>query len=85
MAEQETRSGEIRFLHPEKGFGFLRDNESQEDIYFHCCEVLNIDFEELERFDEVEYYLKVEKRGRHEGRDKAADIVVIKQNGGKKI
>ncbi len=39
----------------DKGFGFIKRNDSDKDLFFHSNELTNISFEELQEGDKVSF------------------------------
>ncbi len=73
----EFRTGYIRFTN-DKGFGFIRDEVSREEVYFHGEEVLPPEeFGEHIRGKKCEYILKVETSGKNRLLPKGIDINIL--------
>lgn len=64
MADMDTQTGEIKRLIKQRGFGFIRHEETREDLFFHASEVVNIKFEDLAPGDRVVFLI----RGREDKR-----------------
>jgi len=67
----ETRTGTVRRIIEDRGFGFIRDDESREDLFFHASELVNVKFEDLKTGDRVAFRV-----GEHVGRSCCLDVVV---------
>lgn len=50
------QTGTVKFFNTEKGFGFIRNNETQEDIFVHvsALEGIEITEKDIVTYDEVE-------------------------------
>jgi cold shock CspA family protein len=57
--EELTRSGKITFFNQEKGFGFIRDNISQQSIFIHAN---NLGFNVKEN-DKVSFEIEMGQKG----------------------
>lgn len=47
----------------EKGFGFIRSEGSSKDVFFHMTHLKNIDFDDLNVGDNVEFELTEGEKG----------------------
>lgn len=47
----------------EKGFGFIKTDASEKELFFHANEVQNIDFNSLNEGDEVEFEIAEGQKG----------------------
>jgi len=61
MSEKTTTklNGKVKFMNSQKGFGFIKDNESTKEYFVHatgCLQTINEN-------DEVEFELKAGPRG----------------------
>ncbi len=54
------RTGEVKFYKPDKGFGFIRDDQGG-DVFFHVSAVDNK--QDLEQGDRVEFETAEGERG----------------------
>lgn len=57
MADIDTQTGEIKRLIKQRGFGFIRHDETREDLFFHASEVVNAKFEDLAPGDRVAFLI----------------------------
>lgn len=53
------KKGTIKFFNESKGFGFIIDAETQNDVFLHVSGLID----EVRQGDEVEYELKEGKKG----------------------
>ena len=53
------KNGTVKFFDATKGFGFIKDNDGEEDFFVHITGTL----EPIADGDEVEFELKEGKRG----------------------
>jgi len=54
-------NGVIKFFNDEKGFGFITDNESGQDVFFHISNVISD--AEIKKGDQVEFEVIEGKKG----------------------
>ncbi len=47
----------------DKGFGFIKAEEMDKDIFFHMNELQNVDFDDLNEGDEVEFEIEEGQKG----------------------
>lgn len=73
MSAEEIKTGFIKNLHKDKGYGFIKNKESKETIFFHASGCVCPKFIELENEMEVNY---IETEGNN-GRPKAIEVVAI--------
>ncbi len=59
---EETRSGFIKAIIPNRGFGFISDGNGT-DYFFHRVGVIGIPFEELREGVQVEFIMVDGKKG----------------------
>ena len=78
----ETMTGRIRKL-SKRGFGFIREEESRDDYFFHKDELIDSNFDDLEVAQQVEFFGKTETAGRNLGKFKAVDIAISNIGGNK--
>ena len=57
--EELTRKGKVTFFNTEKGFGFIKDLESQQSVFIH---VNNLDFP-IQENDKVSFQIEMGQRG----------------------
>lgn len=64
------QTGTVKFFNTEKGFGFINNSETNEDIFVHVSSLEGVEIKEGDtvQFDEIE--------GR-EGKTQAANISII--------
>ena len=62
------KTGTVKFYNSEKGFGFIKDHESQEDVFVHRSGIVDM----IRDNDEVTYDIE---RGQ-----KGLDAVDVKRN-----
>lgn len=60
----ETQCGEVRRVFKERGFGFIRHDETREDFFFHASELVNISFKDLVPGDRVSFLVREKKNRR---------------------
>ncbi len=53
------KTGKVKFFNVEKGFGFIRDNESQEEFFVHHSRLID----KIKENDEVTFELEQGKKG----------------------
>jgi len=66
-------SGTVKFFNSTKGFGFITNDETGEDIFVHIT-ALNNGVSELQDGQKVTYEIEQDARS---GRDRAANVTVI--------
>lgn len=72
FTETTTRlKGEIRAI-TKRGFGFIRENNSRQDIFFHASELVNCEFNKLANLTPVSFLV----RRQHDGRIYCVDVQV---------
>jgi CspA family cold shock protein len=59
MSNSTRRSGVVKFFNPEKGFGFIKDDNTGKDIFVHVSAIEEDIFED----DRVSYEEREGKRG----------------------
>jgi len=47
----------------DKGYGFIKTEDSEKDLFFHANELQGVDFDSLKDGDEVEFEVKEEAKG----------------------
>ena len=47
----------------DKGYGFIKTEDSEKDLFFHANELQDIDFDSLKEGDEVQFEVKEEEKG----------------------
>lgn len=48
----------------DRGFGFIKQEQGTEDLFFHTSALVGVTFDELQRDDRVEYDSEPDTRGR---------------------
>lgn len=71
-----TKTGTVKRVIKDRGFGFIRNDEDRQDIFFHFSELAGMKLEQLEAGDRVAFYI-----GEWEGRRCCMDVV-LEQAGG---
>ena len=71
----KTLRGTIRAI--KQGYGFIRDELTRQDHFFHKSELVKCNFDELEPGAAVEFFGLIEDKPPHQGRRKAHDVVLI--------
>ncbi len=46
-----------------KGFGFIKREDGEKDLFFHANELVNVDFNSLKENDEVEFEVADSPKG----------------------
>lgn len=60
LSEEElTRKGKITFFNQEKGFGFIRDQQSQQSVFVHVNNLPG----EVKENDKVSFQIEIGQRG----------------------
>lgn len=54
-----SKNGTVKFFNAQKGFGFIKDNESQQDVFVHVSGIL----EEIRENDTVTFEVVDGKKG----------------------
>lgn len=67
----ETKTGTIKRIVKDRGFGFIRNDEDHDDLFFHLSELVGVKFEQLEPGMRVAYFI-----GERKGRKCCLDVVV---------
>ena len=62
------KKGTVKFFNDSKGFGFIVDNDSQEEYFVHVSGLID----EIKEDDKVEFELKEGKKGMN-----AVDVKVL--------
>lgn len=57
------QKGTIAKLMGDKGFGFIKIDGSDKDLFFHANELVNISFDELKEGDMVEFKEEMGQKG----------------------
>ncbi|MGK7392633.1 MAG: cold-shock protein [Candidatus Cyclobacteriaceae bacterium M2_1C_046] len=57
--EETTRTGKVKFFNEEKGFGFIKDHETQQDIFVHVSECKDL----IGENDKVSYEVEKTPKG----------------------
>jgi CspA family cold shock protein len=65
-------TGKIARMVKDRGFGFIKSNDSTEDLFFHSTSVAAGNFEELSEGQDVEF--QVEPDPRNPSRKRAAGV-----------
>lgn len=47
----------------DKGFGFITSDESEKDIFFHFSQLVDVDFDQLQEGDAVQFEIEDSPRG----------------------
>lgn len=55
----KVKKGTVKFFNESKGFGFITDNETQQDYFVHISGLID----EVREGDEVEFDLKEGRKG----------------------
>lgn len=55
--------GEITYLNPEKGYGFIHRDDGQGDCFFHASRLIDVAFEDLAEGDSVQFDTERTDRG----------------------
>ena len=69
-----TRSGTVKRLPPERNFGFIREDVSKEDIFFHKEELIDMELEDLALGDRVIFFVIREAGGNNKGELKCIEV-----------
>lgn len=59
MSEKVSKTGCVKFYNTQKGFGFIKDNETGEDVFTHVTGLLD----EIRENDEVTYCVTEGRKG----------------------
>jgi CspA family cold shock protein len=57
--EKEKIQGTVKFFNPEKGFGFIKSDNSSEDVFVHATGLVD----EIKENDQVEFELQQGRKG----------------------
>lgn len=57
------QKGTIVRLMDGKGFGFIKREDGEKDLFFHANELVNVDFNSLKENDEVEFEVADSPKG----------------------
>jgi len=69
-----TRSGTVKSLPHERNFGFIREDVSKEDIFFHKDELIDTEMQDLELGDRVVFFVTREAGGYNKGELKCIEV-----------
>ena len=69
MSNTTKKTGTVKHFNDDKGYGFIKQDASKEDIFFHISEVSGGDIREG---DEVSYDIEQGKKG-----DKAVKVSIL--------
>lgn len=58
-------TGTIARLFGEKGYGFIKRDDGQKDIFFHAKELKGVTFEELRDGDKLQFEVGSNEKGDH--------------------
>lgn len=61
--ENQTKTGIIKTIVGNRGFGFITADEDKQDLFFHASGVINTRFEELREGLPVEFLIAEGKKG----------------------
>ena len=53
------KTGTVKFFNTEKGFGFIKDDETQEDVFVHKTGLIDM----IQENDKVEFDIKDGRKG----------------------
>lgn len=67
----ETKTGTVKRVVKDRGFGFIRNDEDREDVFFHVTELVGVKIDQLEVGDRVAFYI-----GERKGRRCCLDVVL---------
>lgn len=68
----ETKYGTIVKMKREKGYGFIKTDDVEKDIFFHARDVLSPNFHQLKAGERVEYLVREVPKGKE-----AYDLAVM--------
>lgn len=54
--EREIRTGTIIAIYPRKGYGFIKCQGSEDDLFFHYTAILNRTLDQIRVGDTVNYF-----------------------------
>jgi CspA family cold shock protein len=67
--EKEKFQGTVKFFNSEKGFGFIKNDTSKEDVFVHATGIID----EIKENDQVEFELQQGRRGMN-----AVNVVILR-------
>lgn len=62
LVEAELRTGTVK--KKANKFGFIRDEKSRRDVFFHESELIDCSFNELQKGDQVVFLATLDKKGK---------------------
>lgn len=60
MSNTATKTGTVKHFKEDKGYGFIKQDGSKEDLFFHISKV---NYENVEEGDKVSYEIEKGKKG----------------------
>ena len=70
----ESRQGTVKHIDRKKKYGFIRDDNSRQDLFFHANEVTDNGFDGLQVGSIVSFFA-IPDYGKQEGKFKAVDVI----------
>ncbi|MBP1925848.1 cold shock CspA family protein [Sedimentibacter acidaminivorans] len=64
MSCEDIKTGTIKCVLKEKNFGFIKPDDSENDIFFHENQVVDPGFEDLKKGMSVNYLIGIDNRKR---------------------
>jgi CspA family cold shock protein len=68
-------TGKIARIVRDRGFGFIKSSESNEDVFFHTTALVGGVFDDLKEGQDVEFTIQSDPR--NPSRNRAADVRVV--------
>ena len=74
--ELTMNTGVVKFFNSEKGYGFITDDKTKQDIFVHFSSINSDGYKTLEKDQKVSY--EIVKDPKDESKSKATNVTVLK-------
>ena len=74
--ELTMNTGVVKFFNSEKGYGFITDDKTKQDIFVHFSSINSDGYKTLEKDQKVSY--EIVKDPKDESKSKASNVTVLK-------
>jgi len=69
-------TGVVKFFNSEKGYGFITDDKTKQDIFVHFSSINGDGYKALEKDQKVSF--DIEKDPKDESKSKATNVTILK-------